>query len=167
MVQMVNFMLCIFYQNNNHPILKRAIYPEISSLPSLSLREELGLNWEISKKKNQCPTWQVPGPELLGGHFQKDLIGGNIQVSSQQLFSGVIPPLRHRQEEPLFWGFCFILLFFKKIFIYLASPGLSCGMRDLVPWPGMEPRPPALGAQSLSHCATREAPEPFTLGSAV
>ena len=37
---------------------------------------------------------------------------------------------------------------FKK-FIYLAVPGLSCSMWDLVPWPGsrMEPRCPALGAQ--------------------
>ena len=26
----------------------------------------------------------------------------------------------------------------------------SCGMWDLVPRPGIEPRPPALGAQSLS-----------------
>ena len=31
-------------------------------------------------------------------------------------------------------------------------------MWKLVPWPGMEPRPPALGAQSLGHWATREVP---------
>ena len=37
---------------------------------------------------------------------------------------------------------------------------LSWGLWDLVPWPGMEPRPPALGAQSLSHWTTREVP-PF------
>ena len=35
---------------------------------------------------------------------------------------------------------------------------LSCGMRDLVPWPGIEPGPPALGVWSLIHCATREVP---------
>ena len=29
-------------------------------------------------------------------------------------------------------------------------------MWDLVPWPGIEPWPPALGAQSLIHCTTRE-----------
>ena len=34
----------------------------------------------------------------------------------------------------------------------------SCSMRNLVPWPGIEPRPPALGAQSHSHWTTREAP---------
>ena len=34
-------------------------------------------------------------------------------------------------------------------------------MWDLVPWPGIEPGPPALGAQSLTHCATREVPRCF------
>ena len=33
---------------------------------------------------------------------------------------------------------------------------LGCGMWDLVPWPGIEPGPPALGARSLSHWTTRE-----------
>ena len=36
-------------------------------------------------------------------------------------------------------------------------PGLSCGMWDLVPQPRIEPRPPALRAQSLSH-GTGEVP---------
>ena len=39
----------------------------------------------------------------------------------------------------------------------------SCGlwtpsMWDLVPWPGIEPGPPALGAQSISHWTTRAVP---------
>ena len=34
----------------------------------------------------------------------------------------------------------------------------SCGMWDLLPWPGIEPGPPALGARSLSHWTTREVP---------
>ena len=36
------------------------------------------------------------------------------------------------------------------LFIWLLW-GLSRSMWDLVPWPGIEPGPPALGAQSLSH----------------
>ena len=44
------------------------------------------------------------------------------------------------------------ILFIKKIlfsvFIYLAAPGLGCHIWDLVPWPGIEPGPPALGVQS-------------------
>ena len=40
---------------------------------------------------------------------------------------------------------------------------LSCGMWDLVPWPGIKPGPPALGAWSLSHWTTREVPAFFLL----
>ena len=41
--------------------------------------------------------------------------------------------------------------------ILVAACGLlSCGMWDLVPQPGIEPQPPALGARSLTHWATRE-----------
>ena len=32
----------------------------------------------------------------------------------------------------------------------MAALGISCSMWDLAPWPGIEPGPPALGAQSLS-----------------
>ena len=32
----------------------------------------------------------------------------------------------------------------------------SCGTWDLVPRPGIEPRPPVLGVQSLNHWTTRE-----------
>ena len=35
----------------------------------------------------------------------------------------------------------------------------SCGMWNLVPWPGIEPECPALGARSLNHWTTREVPK--------
>ena len=35
---------------------------------------------------------------------------------------------------------------------------LSCSIWDLVPWPGIEPRSPALGVWSLSQWSTREVP---------
>ena len=35
---------------------------------------------------------------------------------------------------------------------------LGCGMWDLVPWPGIEPRLPALGVQSLSHWTATKVP---------
>ena len=54
------------------------------------------------------------------------------------------------------WAVCLVL-------IYSAVPGPSCGthnhccsMQDPVPWPGIEPRPPALGAWSRNHWITRE-----------
>ena len=45
-----------------------------------------------------------------------------------------------------------------EIFICLVVPGLHCSVWDLIPWPGFEPKAPALGAQSLSHWITREVP---------
>ena len=59
---------------------------------------------------------------------------------------------------------------FSYLFIYLTMPHLSCGMQglccgmwtiscrtwDLVPWPGIEPRSPALGAQGFSCWSTRK-----------
>ena len=44
------------------------------------------------------------------------------------------------------------------LYFYLAVLGLSCSIWDLVLCPGIKPRPPALGAQSLSHWTTREVP---------
>ena len=63
------------------------------------------------------------------------------------------------------------------LFIYLAVLGLSwhsgifilacgifsCSMQDLIPWPGIEPGPPALGARSLDRWTTREVPRTFFL----
>ena len=93
----------------------------------------------------------------------------------------------HQSEIPHgVFGFCFLMqiliqsiqdwgwdcisffvldFFFQYLFIYLAALGLSCGMQDLscgmwdlVPRPGIEPGPPALGARSLNHWTTREVP---------
>ena len=33
--------------------------------------------------------------------------------------------------------------------IYFSAPGLVCGMWDLVSWPGVEPRPVALGEENI------------------
>ena len=41
-------------------------------------------------------------------------------------------------------------------FFFFGCTGLSYSMWDLFPWPGIEPRPPALRAWSLSHWITRE-----------
>ena len=45
---------------------------------------------------------------------------------------------------------------FFKIFIYLASPRLTCGMWDPFSQPGIEPRSSALGVSSLSRWLTME-----------
>ena len=66
----------------------------------------------------------------------------------------------------MLWAFtiiipCLSLIFFFSLWlrwVFIVSQGLSspvaCGI--LVPWPGIKPRPPALGIQSLSHWTTRK-----------
>ena len=46
----------------------------------------------------------------------------------------------------------------SSIFIYLAAPGLSCNMYALVPWPGVEPKPSALGMWVFNGWTTKEVP---------
>ena len=56
------------------------------------------------------------------------------------------------------------LVFFAASGIFsFGMRTLGCGMWDLVPWPGIKPRPPALGAWSLSHWTAREVSAVFSL----
>ena len=80
----------------------------------------------------------------------------------------VIPGLSCVHSHALSYYYYYYYFYFYLL-IYLTEPSLSCGTRDLrsslwhvesitVPWPGMEPRPSALGARSLTHWTTREVP---------
>ena len=62
---------------------------------------------------------------------------------AQKLCFGV--PLASAPFHLFIW-LCWVLRAACRIF--------SCGIRDLVPQPGIQPGPPALGAQSLSHWIT-------------
>ena len=74
----------------------------------------------------------------------------------------------HSASSGVFFVFVFLnicLLFVCARFscgmrgLSVAAPGISsCSTWDLVPWPRIDLGPPALGAQSLSHQATREVP---------
>ena len=73
-------------------------------------------------------------------------------VASFQSGASSIPLLAafsvYRQSQPIFSDF----------FFFLAILGLSCDLRDLVPWQWAKPRPPALGVWSLGHWIARETP---------
>ena len=60
---------------------------------------------------------------------------------------------------PCFGVGCAFFFKFLKKYLFVVAWGIffSCSMWDLVPWPGIEPGPSALGTMSLSHC-TREVP---------
>ena len=70
----------------------------------------------------------------------------------------------HIGEKKNFFFFFFLMATFFLKFIWqcgilvLALGIFSCSMWDLVPWLGIKPGHPALGAQSLSHWTIREVP---------
>ena len=55
-------------------------------------------------------------------------------------------------------GRSFLVNFLLLLFIYLAVPGPHWGLWGLLSRPGIEPGPPALRAQCLSHWTSREVP---------
>ena len=72
---------------------------------------------------------------------------------------------KYRSHSLPFYLYSFIwlhqvLVVALRIFRY-GMKTLSCGMRDLVPWPGIKPWAPALGMWSLSHWTMREVPINF------
>ena len=76
---------------------------------------------------------------------------------------GLEPRKLHYLSPFLKEGKCVYCLFqvlaaADEIFVWGVSTG-SCSPWDLVPCPGIEPRPPALAEQSPSHWAPREAPQ--------
>ena len=111
--------------------------------------------------------------------------GSSIHGISQVYWSGLPcpPPGDHQQLDMTEWqharmqpdcSFCpsqdgmFSLSFFSWLHQVLVAickifgcgmQTLSCSMWDLVPWPGVEPGPPALRAWSLNSWITREVPK--------
>ena len=56
----------------------------------------------------------------------------------------------------------YIFIWLLKVLV-AACRIFGCSTWDLVPWPGMEPGPPALGAQTVSHWTAREVPKKIYL----
>ena len=68
-------------------------------------------------------------------------------------------------ERPLEWELylliwlCWVLVVARGVFsLHCSMQTLSYDMWDLVPWPGIEPRPLVLEVWNLSHWTTREVP---------
>ena len=86
------------------------------------------------------------------------------------LFVCILPPsapLKKKKLKSLFIWLHWVLIVACKIFhlhcglrdfFVVACRILSCSMWDPVPWPGIKPEFPALGAWSLSHWTTSEVP---------
>ena len=76
---------------------------------------------------------------------------------------------QNRHWGPFFLMFIYLFIWLHQVFIeahwiFIMACGLfSCGIWDLILWPGIEPGPLALGAQRLSHWTTGEVPTVKTI----
>ena len=96
--------------------------------------------------------WYLPYVEIT--HTKKVIHGAELTCKLKKKFSTFI------FEFYLFIWLCQVLAGACRSSIFARSIWiLSFGMWDLVPWPGIESAPPALGVKSLSHWTTREAPQ--------
>ena len=78
------------------------------------------------------------------------------------LFLFLLLMLVLKRNKPRKYYFLFLIFIYVFIWLHLllvvAHSIFGCGMQDLVPWLGIEPWFPALGARSLNHWTTREVP---------
>ena len=109
-------------------------------------------------KRNQTHSWDLLGKMLVWGNGEGlEEIGRSCSNPCEEKPDGWSWVLLEKKSS-MGWDwleFYYFLNIVKLLFIYLTALGLSCGMQDLVPWPGIEPGPPALGVRNLSHWTTR------------
>ena len=139
--------------------------------PSLRSRRRSWWSPEWCQKRRsreKLPSW----PSMLMWQMKRNIL------------SGVSAPFPKAQVKSLCWFslnsgkllvplYSFIIKKKNYLFLWLhqvlvaacgiclvALQTLSYSMWDLVPWPGIEPQPPALETQNVSHWATREVHPP-------
>ena len=154
----------ILVLTRNRPHISNTLI-EHTRVCSLSLLQGIfptqELNWGLLHCRQILyhSNWARSGHEIAKTIFVIFLSFLRDEVTWLGLFSLSSVGKCQQQESPLYFIYCL-----KNI--YLAAPGLShsvcgvfsygvqaviCSIWDLVPSPGMEPRPPALVAWSLSH----------------
>ena len=94
-----------------------------------------------------CP-WDFPGKNTGAGSHS--LLQGIF------LTQGLIPDLLHCRQILYLWATREAMFYFSFIIYLFFWPHSTLDI--LVPWPGIEPTPPALEAWSLNHWATSEVP---------
>ena len=111
-------------------------------------------------------------PALAGGFFTTEPPGKSCVTCYYTVCSGSFIRAKTLVLFLIFITFLFILSIWLHLILAVACgifncgmPALSFGMWDLVPQLGIEPEPPALGAQNLSQWTTREVPRPWFFNS--
>ena len=94
-------------------------------------------------------TWKQPKCLSTGEWIKKDVA---------YICNGTLISHKKEWNNAALWMDLEIISFLAVLGLSWGSQDLLCGMWDLVPWTRIEPGPPALEAQGVSHWATREVP---------
>ena len=112
------------------------------------------LNWE-------CGVLFDKEPSPLWGQHLKDTSRSCHREEDKCLIHCCVKKLGYISIQVVIRS-CFIIIIYLFIWLcWILIPAhsiFSCGIWNLVPWPGIEPGPPTFGTQSLSHWTTREVP---------
>ena len=107
--------------------------------------------------------WDLPRPGIkpvspaLAGRFLTTVTQGKSQFFKKYIYLFIWLRQVLVEAHGIFVATCGIFIAACGLFS-CGMQALSCGMQDLVPRPGMGPRPPALRVWSFNHWTTREVP---------
>ena len=95
----------------------------------------------------------------------QDIVQENAQIETLDLCHNPVSlPSWLIKNIHLFIWLHWVLEVARRLLVFIGAHGIfSCSRWDPVPWPRIECGPSALGAQSLGHQTTREAPSLVTL----
>ena len=132
------------------------IWPIQKNPPAIQEMQVRSLGWEDPLEKGMAThssilAWRIPWTEKPGGSM------GFQRVRHNRVTNALICRNSHQGG---IWNLGH-LIFKKYLLFVLTALGVgffffNCGLWGLAPWPGIEPRSPALGAWSLSQWTTRE-----------
>ena len=136
---------------------------QMSSLqPLWSGDEETNVNWTDWRGLHlQRKGWGEKKPDVSEcfSSSWKEKAKGVVRIFVLYLTDG-----KTKAEEKAPLSFFLFYLFIWLSMAFIACKIFSCSLWDLVLWPGIEPGPPTLGAQNLSHWTIRNVPRCHSSG---
>ena len=125
-----------------------------------SFRNTPGSGWPTEVVGGDSTSLWVGSGGLRNKAFQSSHTSLLGMQNGRAIWEGSLVVSFKKKKKFFFVCVCQVLVGACRILSF-SMQTLHCRMWDLVPWPQMEPRPPALGTQSLTHWSIREVPGSF------
>ena len=138
-------------------------WPNLKNLPAVQETGVWSLGWEDSLQKvmathSSALAWRIPW--MVEPSRVQSM--GSQRVRHDWVTNTLICRYSHKGSiwnlgHLIFFNICYLFWLHQvwDLFVCLFVCFFSCSLWDLAPWPGIEPRSPALGAWNLSCWTTR------------